>query len=420
MKNTYSCVIAVLVLAALGPAALASSELRVEGKRFVDRENRTVILRGVNVSGTAKVSPFVTLPGGRTEMLDPLPKWGLNVIRLLFIWEAYEPEAGHYNEAYLEQVAAVAEAAWARGLYVVIDLHQDSFSRFVGGGCGTGFPAWVSGHRAENFPLKDCGTLWALKSAVSASMHKAYTAFYTNRFGGRTGFIELWRRLAHRFREIPGVVGYDLINEPWGDEKKELSPLYEDVARAIRSEDPTAILFLEPVLLTVTGLQRESWLERPHFDNYAYSPHYYDAVAAATQHYFKENPFTDLVFDRMSRKPREWGVPMFLGEFGAYAKTGNVRAYVDHQYEKLDAILGSGAQWNYSPGWTRRGSKTAGTTRTTASSTTRAGCAPTSSRAPTRAKQRALPALSRSRATSAAARFRSVTTGSTTRPPDAA
>src|SRR5712671_2938649 len=99
----------------------ASAELTVEGTHFRDARGGAVVLRGVNVAGNAKVPPFRAVRS--PAELDPLPGWGMNVIRLLFIWEAYEAELGAYDETYLDAVTATAEAAWARGLYVVLDFH---------------------------------------------------------------------------------------------------------------------------------------------------------------------------------------------------------------------------------------------------------------------------------------------------------
>jgi endoglycosylceramidase len=42
------------------------------------------------------------------------------------------------------------------------------------------------------------------------------------------------------------VIGYDLLNEPFGDEVTEIGPLYEDVAKRIRKHDTKGILFIEP------------------------------------------------------------------------------------------------------------------------------------------------------------------------------
>ena len=51
---------------------------------------------------------------------------------------------------------------------------------------------------------------------------------------------------AETFADNPAVVGYDLLNEPFGNEVTEIAPLYADVAVLIRKHDPAAILFIEP------------------------------------------------------------------------------------------------------------------------------------------------------------------------------
>jgi hypothetical protein len=51
---------------------------------------------------------------------------------------------------------------------------------------------------------------------------------------------------AETFAGNPAVLGYDLLNEPYGDEVTEIAPLYEDIAVRIRKHDSSAILFVQP------------------------------------------------------------------------------------------------------------------------------------------------------------------------------
>lgn len=62
------------------------------------------------------------------------------MIRLVVSREAYEPERGAYRADYLAAMVDIAQAASRRGLYVIVDIHQDGFARNLAGGCGDGVP----------------------------------------------------------------------------------------------------------------------------------------------------------------------------------------------------------------------------------------------------------------------------------------
>lgn len=343
-------VVATAAALAISPAgsAAASPELRAEGGHFKDAAGRVVLLRGLNVAGNAKVPPFT--PASDPAIFDPLKSWGMNVVRLLFTWEAYEPTKGAYDQGYLDYYAAAARAAWERGLFVIVDFHQDGFSRYSIGGCGDGFPAWalppsIPPVTPDNGPNCDD---WSFKMLSDDTMKAAWSSFYADETGARTRYIAMLASVAARLDGEPGVIGYDMMNEPWGDEVTEIGPLYEEAAAAIRGASPSAILFVSPRALTSAG--QSTNLAPPSFSNVAYAPHFYDGSVLLFESWSGTEPVEP--FKDMTGTAKAWGAPLFLGEFGAPAEATEVGGYMNSLYRLLDESFASGAQWVYTPGWT--------------------------------------------------------------------
>jgi hypothetical protein len=66
------------------------------------------------------------------EEMKRLRDAGFNAIRLMINWEGAEPvRKGVYDTDYLDSLKVVVEAAGRYGIYVLLDMHQDMFSRFL-------------------------------------------------------------------------------------------------------------------------------------------------------------------------------------------------------------------------------------------------------------------------------------------------
>lgn len=235
--------------------------IRAQGMWFKDAEGRTLILRGVNLGGSSKIpyTPRVELSDPRfyndrkvsfvgrpfpleeaDEHFTRLREWGLSFLRLVVTWEAIEhPGPGEYDNAYLDYLCAVIQKAGAYGFQILIDPHQDVWSRFTG---GDGAPGWTL--EALGFDLtklRETGAamlhdwkkdrppllIWATNYARLAPATMFTLFFAGNDFAPETKingvsaqeflqqhYLGAISQLAVRLREMPNVVGYEVMNEP--------------------------------------------------------------------------------------------------------------------------------------------------------------------------------------------------------------
>lgn len=233
--------------------------LRVVGDRFVDAEGREVLLRGVNLGGDSKV-PFASGPHQAGDFSDhrevsfvgrPFPlaaadehfarlsAWGFNCLRLLTTWEAVEHAGpGRYDEAYLDYYAEIARLAGEHGLHVIVDFHQDAWSRMSG---GSGAPGWTFeavGLDFERFQDADAAFLSQLRQPGDPSHWPSNYRLPANGimwslfFGGRWltpdfaidglnvqdylqgRYFACLDQVARRLAPLPNVIGFDSLNEP--------------------------------------------------------------------------------------------------------------------------------------------------------------------------------------------------------------
>jgi len=236
--------------------------IHLDGRYFKDEAGRTLLLRGVNLSGATKVP---VIPNGATwnkvgfydhravsfvgrpfplaeadEHFRRLKAWGFTFLRFLITWEAVEHAGpGIYDQEYLDFLYDVVKKADEHGINIFIDPHQDVWSRFTG---GDGAPGWTL--EAAGFDLT------RLNETGAAITHQekgdpfprmvwptnygklAAGTMFTLFFAGRDfapqctvdgvniqdylqgHYINAVKAVALRLKGLPNVVGYDSLNEP--------------------------------------------------------------------------------------------------------------------------------------------------------------------------------------------------------------
>ncbi len=167
-----------------------------------DGAGRQVVMRGLNTGGRSKWSPFLPFPvADGTDLVAfrkaadtffaRLHNWGLDSVRLPFSWAALEPEAGKWDEAWLDRYAAMVDAAGAAGLRVVVDFHQDVYAEPF---CGDGFPLWTLKPEDRKQTCVN-GAMWFIKY-FDPSVIASYARFYSDE-GGRLQAFEAPLNVAH-------------------------------------------------------------------------------------------------------------------------------------------------------------------------------------------------------------------------------
>jgi hypothetical protein len=401
---TYPGAVAVSMVIALSAKTAASSLgrpgvlpwLHVEhpaGDRpyIADDQNRMVLFHGavpadlLDFGNSARPDAPPTYPidpaayeGGRCPDIVPnaypplcqsdlaqMAAFGFNSLRLPLSWSLLEPERGQFNQAYVDRAAQVVDWARAAGMYVIIDMHQNAYSRYVGPGSGvdlsanSGAPRWAT--LTDGMPS---GLFLKNQREANGAVFESFSNFWYNRGGIQDEYIATVSFLAKRFKDDSTVAGYSIFNEPqpgWnlppGFEDLLLFPFYRRVIDAVTGvhdglpcptgifmpafcgyadagvRDVRHLFFLEPGLLrqitdfpTHLGLPLSSY---PNLvlDIHAYT-HGFTIEALLGNHDPTKATYPwggyDQTYSLGGREAKAMGAALFVSEFGNDPKLDSV------------------------------------------------------------------------------------------------
>ena len=171
--------------------------------------------------------------------LDAIASLGMTLIRVPITYCLFNEEDGTVrpDSVAFEHLDWVVREAGKRGIYTLIDLHR------------------VQGSQKAPEPTGN-----------------PQSFFFNETLKARTAQISA--RIAEHYRGNAMVVGYDLINEPWGVPTK----LYDRFYKAIRQHDSDHVIFME-----TWGAENMPNLESIGWSNVVYSHHFYPKGDEAKQ-----------------------------------------------------------------------------------------------------------------------------------------
>lgn len=124
-----------------------------------------------------------------------------------------EPEPGRYNRSYLNEVKEIVDQVSRREIYVILDIHQDLYSRSLG---GDGAPPWAVYGDIDNSSIFS-GGLWFLSYVRSEDVRSSFSEFFRSSYL-KEHYSNAWAETAKSVKDNRCILGYDIMNElSYGD-----------------------------------------------------------------------------------------------------------------------------------------------------------------------------------------------------------
>ena len=330
----------------------STTPLASDGTHLRDASGRVAILRGVNarVDGVFDVTfsdgriPLEPIPPLTTEDCTRMRRLGFDLLRLPINWSGVEPERGQYDESYLARVDAAIQCAGAAGIYVLVDLHQDGYSKEIG---EDGAPLWAIDPPPTTLlqgPLDDLGA-----RRVSAQVQDAFRTFFAldDASGLQAEFATMLTHVAARWADDPHVLGFEIFNEPDTGEAN-VDAFQANAAAAVRAAAPHKLVMFEPAALrNITDFVPKP--THPFPDPAAvYSPHIYTYVFQSDQ-----TAFTNATIDQLESsvaaaraEADAWKTPLLVGEFGCGPTDDAAHnRWMQSEAQLFDRYFASSAFW---------------------------------------------------------------------------
>jgi len=332
---------------------------RVEDGTIHDDMGRVLILRGFNYANDHKFPDETTgefLPSWASPQdFVTMAAWGFNSVRLIITWEAVEPERGIYDEVYLERIRDRLDWAQATGQWVIIDMHQDLYSRTFG---GDGAPLWAV--FTDGIPYEFREPWWL--NFIAPALLRATDNFFANREGVLDSFVDAWGYVVERLGGHPAVIGFDLLNEPFpgsfflllGKADREIfNPFYHKLLDRLTDIDSRHIFFVEPnamrtnMFIGAFPTEMDSYEEAE--GRLALAPHLYDPFVTATGTYSGNDFFIRASVNGSTEEAVRLAWGLWYGEWSVWGgEVLGYEAYLQDQLAVMDEKLAGWSYWNYS------------------------------------------------------------------------
>ncbi|MFD8320131.1 cellulase family glycosylhydrolase [Kitasatospora purpeofusca] len=325
---------------------------------LTDAAGRRLQLRGFNLDKYAEATE---------QDLGSIAARGFTLVRLPVSWTRLEPTRGRLDPAELRRLHRLLDAADRAGLLVLVDLHQDVYGPYFGGG-DRGVPPWAT--RDDGLPFEPDPDDW-FAGYFQPGVQAAFRHLYDDP-DLRAWQADFYTRLARELRGHRSLLGYDLFNEPFGPvdgdpadpevlaraaaelEQGRLAAMYRRLITAVRRADTRAWLFVEPTVLVGQGVPTRlpGFTDpRPGAPRLGYAPHFYDTAVESGADWDPAGGFVERYTAAITAYPNARRLPVLVGEWGPpNSRTPGNTQLVRRQVEAMDGFAGGWTLWYWCRG----------------------------------------------------------------------
>ncbi len=380
-------------------------QVYIKGMNFQTDDGKQVLFNGINVVCKDKAQGYFY--PDLEKSFRAFRSMGFNLIRFGIFWDGVEPQPGKYDIEYLAKVKEAIILAEKYGLYVMLDMHQDLFARKYADGA----PDWATLDEGAYHP-EGC-TMWYDAYLQSEAIIKAADNFWANKkaedgIGLLEHYEKMWEQIVRYLDGCSNIIGWEPMNEPFmgslarnafgvatmkikeqfpefdlGNQaditleqqalfmgyvteqlqefdRTTLMDFYHRMERAVRKHSTRPLITGGNIYSSSnvrTGITRLNQCEKTDAGSgnerggkQIYAPHGYDSVVDSDRYenFSREN--VEMLFADKRSSQEELGLPLIVGEWGAFPSKTFTKDLIRHMNEILERYLWSSTYWDYHPG----------------------------------------------------------------------
>lgn len=330
---------------------------------FQDNFGRTLIFHGASLYTNDDPGGYTRYNSNSAKRL--IYEYGLNSVRLFWNWNAIEPDSAVFASNKLDSIVKVVETFTNECIYVVLAVN------------GTATSSQDKLRGTWQAPYGNAQDIPTLPGNANPAQQEATRRFWDYKHYPylQDEFIKASKYIAEKLKNNPYVLGYDIINEPWGDglvttvlntnlESQLLPNFYEKYITAMRATEQNKYIFFEPSVMFNTrelaGFQTKLPVindTRNGAKHLSFAPHCYLADLAihdpATTNSIR-NTYTQYLADLKNKYTviqQKQQVPIYIGEWASidYTVFPDWENFLNNHMAAFDELKASWSYFGYFP-----------------------------------------------------------------------